>query len=236
MFRLTTVAMMASLTVPLHAAEPEWQDVTNLEFWRATGDWYMAGAAKVSPDDPRRLVGETGEGVMINGKTGRTRDLYSKQNYRDVEISFEFMVPKGSNSGVKFMGLYEIQIEDSAHIEKPTGKNSGGIYPRAKLSPKYMHIDEGIAPKVNAAKAPGEWQTLHAIFRAPRFDESGEKIANARIDKAIMNGQVIHEDQELQWPTGHNWVKKEIPEGPIMLQADHGPIALKNIRIRPLDE
>ena len=30
-------------------------------------------------------------------------------------------------------------------------------------------------PRVNAARAPGEWQTLDVIFRVPRFETDGKK-------------------------------------------------------------
>ena len=88
----------------------------------------------------------------------------------------------------------------------------------------------------DAARAAGEWQTLEATFRAARFDGKGEKSANAKIVKASLNGQVIHEDQEMKTPTGSNWVKKEMKEGPFMLQCDHGPVAFRNVRIRAVKE
>ena len=76
--------------------------------------------------------------------------------------------------------------------------------------------------------------TRHAlVWKSPRFDAKGEKVANAVVVKAVLNGQVIHEDQELKTPTGSNWNKKESPTGPFMLQADHGPVAFRNVRIRP---
>jgi hypothetical protein len=86
---------------------------------------------------------------------------------------------------------------------------------------------------VNAAKPAGEWQTLDVVWKSPRFDAKGEKSANAVVVKAVLNGQVIHENQELQTPTGANWVKKETPTGPFMLQADHGPVAFRAVRIKP---
>ena len=103
---------------------------------------------------------------------------------------------------------------------------------RAEQKPRYHHIDDGIAPRLNACKAPGEWQTLEAIFRSPRFDRNGKKIANAKIVHATLNGQLIHEDQELLTPTGNNWNKKERSSGPLMLQGDHGPVAFRNVKIR----
>ena len=83
--------------------------------------------------------------------------------------------------------------------------------------------------------APGEWQTLDVIFRAPRFDSDGKKTRSARFDKVVLNGQIIHEDVEVKTPTGHAWRLKEVARGPILLQGDHGPVAFRNIRVKPLD-
>jgi len=197
-----------------------------------TGDWYVAGDAMVDSSDSKRLAGKPGAGVMINGKTGRTRSLVTKQTFDDVELHVEFMVAKGSNSGVIFHGNYEIQILDSHGIEKPTAGHCGGIYPRAEAKPSYHHIDEGSPPKVNAAKPPGEWQTFDIIFQAPRFDKAGRKTAHARFVKVVHNGQVIQEDQEVPYATGTNWDRKQVPRGPIIFQGDYGPVALRNVRVR----
>lgn len=89
---------------------------------------------------------------------------------------------------------------------------------------------------MNAAKPAGEWQTLDVVWNSPRVNEKGEKTANAKVVKAVLNGQVVQEDQELKTPTGSNWVKKETAAGPFMLQADHGPVAFRNVRIKPLAE
>jgi hypothetical protein len=152
-----------------------------LEHWKKpSGDWIVGGGARVDPKNPSRLVAEPGHGVLVNGPAGKTTNLLTKHNFGDVESHFEFLIPKGSNSGVKFEGFYEIQIFDSFGVSKLTGSSCGGIYPRAEMLPRYHHIDEGIAPRVNAARPAGEWQTLDVNFRAPRFDSSGKKIGNAQ--------------------------------------------------------
>ena len=92
-------------------------------------------------------------------------------------------------------------------------------------------------PRTNACKAPGEWQTYDVVFRAPRFDAAGKKTANARFVKVVLNGEVIHEDVAVEYPTGSAWrQKKETPTGPLLLQGDHGSVAFRNVRIRPLAE
>jgi hypothetical protein len=204
------------------------------DVWKGKlGGWITAAGVEVDAKNPRRLTPKDGKGVLINGKAGRERDLVTKQSFGDVELEMEFFIPKGSNSGVKFHSLYEIQILDSYGKKELTGDDCGGVYPRAEMLPRYRHIDKGIAPSKNACKPPGEWQKLHAIFLAPRFDAEGKKTANAKLVKVTLNGVVIHENVELKTPTGHNWVKQEVATGPLLLQGDHGPVAFRNVRVRP---
>ncbi|HYT90836.1 MAG TPA: sulfatase-like hydrolase/transferase [Gemmataceae bacterium] len=219
------------------AAERPWIELIGakgLQGWKDPAqDWQIVADVGLDPDNPRRLASKPGSGVIVNGPKGRARNLITRGNFGDVELHMEFNVPKGSNSGVKFHGHYEIQIDDSYGRKEVSGKNCGGIYPRAELKPKYHYLDDGIAPKTNACKPPGEWQTLDAIFLAPRFDAKGNKVASARIVKAVLNGQVIHEDIELKTPTGSNWKNQEMATGPLFLQGDHGPVAFRNVRVRP---
>jgi hypothetical protein len=207
-----------------------------LDAWkRPTGTWFVAGEVATSPSNPKQLVGVRGRGVIINGPVGKTLNLYSKQSFGDLEAHIEFLIPRGSNSGVKLEGLYEVQISDSHGAKRLTGSDCGGVYPKAELLPRYHHLDDGHAPKVNAALPAGKWQTLDIVFHAPRFDTSGKKIANARLEKVLLNGTLVQEDLEMRAPTGHAWRIPEVARGPLMLQADHGPVAFRNIRVRPLN-
>jgi hypothetical protein len=207
------------------------------QFQKPTGQWYVAGNACVDAKMPARLIGGPGKGVLIDGKDGVTDNLVTRDKWGDIEVSLDFLIPQNSNSGVKLHGVYEIQIADTWKVAKPTGNDCGGIYPRAELKtnpPKYYHIDEGIAPRVNAAKAPGEWQTLQIVFRAPRFDGTGRNVSHARFEKVLLNGKLIHDNVEVAHPTGHVWREPEHAVGPLLLQADHGPVAFRNVRVRPL--
>jgi len=233
----------AALALPTSARPegPAWVPLSGdkgLEAWKEPhGDWLLTDSVEMDPANPKRLKAKAGKGsIMVNGPKGRTPDLLSKEKYGDIELHAEFMIPKSSNSGIKFHAHYEIQIYDSFGAKKLTGNDCGGIYPRAELRPAYHHIDDGIPPKVNACKPPGEWQTLDAIFVAPRFDEAGKKVKNARIVKAVLNDKIIHDNAELLYPTGNNWKNKEMATGPLLLQGDHGPVAFRNLRVRPYKE
>jgi hypothetical protein len=139
--------------------------------------------------------------------------------------------PKGSNSGVYFMGRYEVQILDSFGKKEVDFGDCGGIY-------EGMEGDQGFpgsAPKVNASNAPGEWQRFDVRFRAPRFDAGGKKVANAKFEWVKLNGTLIQENVEVSNPTRAGHEGPEAAFGPLMLQGDHGPVAFKKVRLKRLD-
>ena len=206
---------------------------TGFDAWYNSEKWDVAGDAVLNPQNSRRLIGRPGTAVLINGKEGKCPSLVTKRrDYRDVEVHVEFMVAQGSNSGVIFHGNHEIQILDSYGIKQPTAGHCGGIYPRAENKPSYHHIDRGSPPQINAAKRPGRWQTMDIVFRAARFDKSGNKTAHARFVKVVHNGIVIQENVEVPYACGPNWDRQQYPQGPIIIQGDYGPIAVRNLRIK----
>ena len=227
------VLVDGSISISLKGAEAFVWDGASLKGWRQpVGEWLVAGAVKLDPANPKKLSTMPGQGVLLNGANGRTLDLLTEAEFGDMEVHVEFCISKGSNSGVYLMGRYEVQIYDSYGVEKDAypGIECGGIYPR------WIHEQdvEGHSPRVNASKPPGEWQTFDIVFRAPRFDASGRKIANARVVKVTHNGKVVHENVELTGPTRGGLTDDDKPLGPLRLQGDHGPVSYRNLRIKPL--
>lgn len=176
---------------------------------------WVVGKAEMDPDTNSKLKIEKGAGMLINPPSGE--DIYTEQKFGDGVFEVEFMVPKGSNSGIYLMGEYEVQILDSYGRDKVGPGDLGGLYGTA-------------APKVNAAKKPGEWQTFVIDFRAPRFDGK-KKIANAAFAKVTLNGKVIHEKVEMKGPTPGGLTGKEAPTGPLMFQGNHGAVVFRTIKI-----
>ncbi len=173
-----------------------------------------------------------GKGVLINGESGRTLHLITLERHGDVKLELEFMVPKGSNSGVYLQGRYEIQILDSWDKEKVGSGDCGGIYERYDKNRQENQHFEGTPPPVNACKKPGEWQSLYIHFEAPVFNRKGEKVANAIFKRVILNGITLHKNVSLSGPTASSLDDLEEPTGPLLLQGDHGPVAFRNIKIR----
>ena len=201
--------------------------------WHNSGKWDVVGDAVLNSQNNRRLIGQPGTGALVNGREGKCPSLVSKRrDYRDVEVHVEFMVAKGSNSGVIFHGNHEIQIQDSYGIREPHAGHCGGVYPRAESTPTYHHIDRGSPPRINAARRPGRWQTMDIIFQAARFDNDGNKTAHAKFVKVVHNGVEIQNNVEVPYACGPNWDRKQHPQGPIIIQGDYGPIAVRNLRIK----
>ncbi len=203
----------------------------DLASWRQDrGEWFEAGEAFMNPENEKLIATKPGRGVAVNGLTGHTKHLFTVLEHGDCELHVEFMVPKGSNSGVYLMGRYEVQVLDSWGVKDPKSSDCGGIYQRWKDDKGF----EGHAPRVNASLPPGQWQEYDIYFRAPSFDKNGVKTANAKFIKVVHNGQVVQENVKVTGPTRSAAFQDEQPLGPLMLQGDHGPVAYRNVRIRPL--
>ena len=188
--------------------------------WSSAKSVQWAGAA-----NPMQLSPQSGPGpIILNGANGRTADLLTAKTFGDLELYLEFMIPQKSNSGVYLQGLYEVQILDSFGVAAPGVHDCGAIYERW-VNGKGLG---GSSLKRNASRAPGEWQSFLIRFRAPRFDTSGKKLGNARFVRVVHNGVVVHENVEVDGPTRASLESPEAPEGPLMIQGDHGPVSLRN--------
>jgi hypothetical protein len=157
----------------------------------------------------------------------RGGNIRTKQEFGDCQIHVEFWLPRmdnaggqvRANSGVYVQGSYEIQIFDSYGLGKESS-DCGGIYGIA-------------APLVNACRPPEHWQSYDIIFRAPRYDDKGNKVSNARLT-VLHNGVLIHENVEVSNATAGSMQRDLSKLGPLMLQ-DHGdPVRFRNIWVRPL--
>ncbi len=145
-------------------------------------------------------------GMLVIGKGGT--DLITDEKFGNFILRYEYMIPKGGNSGVYLRGRYEIQVLDDFETKAPDIHGNGSIY-------------GVIAPSQFASKASGEWQTVEAKL-------VGNKVT------VILNGVKIIDNKEISGPTGGALDDKVNEPGPIMLQGDHGPVAYRNIRIKVL--
>lgn len=225
---------------PPFLIEPGWTPLLNgrdLSGWEGEGGkphaWFTTTAVRWERLlGPTRLSGIPEPGARIlNGPAGRTANLVTRGKFGDIELYLEFMLAKGSNSGVYLHGLYEVQVFDSYGSTEPvTSSDGGGIYHRWINNQGVG----GSAPRVNASRMPGQWQSYYILFQGPRFDASGKKTSNAKFLRVVYNGTMVQENVEVNGPTRAAMDLPEAASNPLMLQGDHGPVAYKDIYWRPL--
>lgn len=212
--------------------------LTDLSFFnRAGATWHIAGDVNADLQKNNFLSVKPGTGVLVNTPDEKTHgeDLLTNLQHSDADVEFDYMMAKGSNSGVYLQGRYEIQLLDSWGVIRPRYGDNGGIYERWDDARGQGNEGyQGYAPRQNVSMAPGIWQHLKISFQAPRFN-GGVKTENARILNVELNGVTIHENVELLGATRGS-LGEEVAAGPLRFQGDHGAVAFRNIKIINYDK
>jgi len=157
--------------------------------------------------------------------------IRTRENFGDVQLHVEFSTPakvQGNsqgrgNSGVIFMGVYEVQVLDSYDNVTYADGMAGSIYGE-------------YPPLVNAARKPGEWQTYDIAFEAPRFN--GTTLVSPAYLTVIWNGVLVHNRRPVMGRTSatttqHAYTPHDA-ELPLTLQDHANPVRYRNIWIRRL--
>jgi hypothetical protein len=195
-------------------------DGTNLSKWR-TADGR----------EPAWIIKE-GFAQIPPVETPNGGSIFTRESFGDCQLHIEWATPdppvgdvmNRGNSGIFFLGLYELQVFESYH---------GGIYADGQAAAIYGQYP----PLVNVSRAPGQWQVFDVLFTAPRFE--GEKLKAPGYMTVFHNGVAVHNHAAILGPTAHRsrpQYKAHEAEGPLMLQAHGNPVRFRNIWIRPLKD
>ena len=149
--------------------------------------------------------------------------------FTDFALHIEFQAT--SNSGVYLQGRYEIQV-DNSYGRKPKLIEKDGKKIEMLDTHQCDAIYGLIAPSKNMAKKPMEWQSFDVVFHGARGTQ-GKVTQKARVT-LIWNGEKVIDDAPIAGPTGAALDNKVTEPGPLLLQGDHGKVAYRNIKIRPL--
>ena len=169
---------------------------------------------------------------IVDGHMEMSGGLVTKESFGDIQLHLEWMIPTGidasrvgqqrGNSGIIFMGQYEVQVLSSYDNITYADGGAGGIY--------------GVyPPMVNPCMPEGQWNTYEFVFEAPKFD--GEKLVKPAFITLLFNGLVVHNKAELLGVTSRNPIatySPHAPELPLTLQGHVGPAWYRNVWVRRL--
>ena len=223
----------------------EWEPELT-EFWDPEVTVVTPGDGSAPPSDALVLFdgtdfsqweSETGSGgpvqwvisddvMTVKGDDG----IKTKKAFGDVQLHIEWRTPAEvvgesqgrGNSGIYFMGLYEVQVLDNYNNRTYRNGQAGGTY---KQTP----------PLVNACRPPGVWQTYDFIFMAPVFREDGKLIKPAHVT-LLHNGVLVQNHTRYRGPTEYRGLPYYTAHGklPLKLQEHNNPVSYRNIWIREL--
>ncbi|MHC4994923.1 MAG: 3-keto-disaccharide hydrolase [Planctomycetota bacterium] len=165
--------------------------------------------------NPAKLNGwKAVDGVLVNetpkldfSAFGEYGNLHTEKFFDDFELSIEFNVPPGGNSGIYLRGVYEAQVVDrDSRMQGLQGV--GAIFSR-------------IPPSEKAGKPGGQWQ--HYLLT----------LVDRHIT-VVLNGKKVIDNQPLPGATNGAFQADETVPGPIYLQGDHTSVRYRNIVLRPV--
>ena len=163
-----------------------------------------------------------------------TQDIKTKKAFGSCQLHVEWRIPTDEehgesldwgNSGVKLMGLYEVQIYDSYD-------DTHKIYYNGQAGSLYKQH----SPLVNTCKKPGEWESYDIIFTAPEFNGDGSLKSPAYFT-VLQNGVLIQNHAEIKGITNHSKFteyKKHEEKLPLSIQCHGSAVEYRNIWIREL--
>jgi hypothetical protein len=163
-------------------------------------------------------------------KDGNVPDIITRDQFGDFELTFDWKIGSGGNSGFFYRGTEEYNevywsapeyqlLDDVGHAD---GKNritaAGSVF---ALYPSPAGL----------VKQANEWNSSRIVARGPHVEHwlNGQKVAEYEQGSADWDSHV-KASKFKSWPNFGKSMK-----GYIAIQGDHpGSLSLRNIRIRPL--
>lgn len=232
---LTLTLTLALAASPLFAADAKPNMLSKAEQaagWKLLFDgksldgWRLYKTEEISGDG---WVVKDGAIMLTKGKVG---DLTTKEEFGDFELSFEWKISEGGNSGV----IYRVGLGDGAPYRTgPEYQVLDNVKAEDNKKPNHLAgslYDMGTAPSPTLAKPVGEWNTGKIVVRGWKVEHwlNGTKVI--AIDLESPEGKAAKAESKFN---GKGWEKFiSLSRGRIALQ-DHGHVvSFRSIKIHEL--
>ena len=206
-------------------------DGKDLSKWNAVNFGGRRGGGGPQPgQQPQQPPSTEPQWKIVDGHAEMRGGIVTKESFGDIQLHVEWTTPpvedpmrvgqQRGNSGIIFMGRYEVQVLSS--YDNPTYADGGagamyGLYP----------------PMVNPCLPEGQWNTFDFVFEAPRFE--GEKLVKPAFCTLFFNGVMVHNRAQFLGSTSHEPLAVYTPHPPelaLQLQGHVGPAWYRNIWVR----
>lgn len=244
--KTTLIIAIFLLSITVLSAQKKKQN--NFEDWNSKPEIVVSGNENNAPSDAIVLFEDNLDlWEFIDGKevnwpaseegfavVAETKDIQTKQPFGSCQLHIEWRVPKNEdqgetlnwgNSGIYFMGKYEVQIYNSYNDEHK-------IYYNGQAASIYKQH----APLVNSCKPSGEWESYDIVFTAPEF-KIGGTVKTPAYFTVFQNGVLVQNHVELTGPTTHGKFtkyKKHKSKLPLLIQSHGSAVEYRNIWLREL--
>ena len=223
--------LFALCALPLLAAEPNTlTDEEKSAGWkllfdgRTTAGWVGLGKSKF-PDKGWSVV----DGALFLPKGGGGGDIVTAQSYKDFELTWEWKIAEGGNSGLKYnlpdakkaVGFEYQMLDDAQH---PDGKVRGR---RRQAAALYDLLEPPADKKLNP---PGQWNASRIVVRGNAVEHwlNGAKTVEFEMESGALKAAIA----ESKYKTVAKFGEKAA--SPILLQDHHDEIAVRSIKLRAL--
>ena len=220
-----------------HGGEIRWRNLFIKELSPREANVSLARGDSKSPRWQTAFNGENFDGwqgdvdnyEIVDGaircKAGKGGNLFTKDEYADFEVQFEFQLPPGGNNGLAIRypgkgrphidGMCELQVLDSEHEKY------------AKLDARQYHGSAyGMAPATRGFLRPtGEWNFQQVKVQGSKIqvELNGNRILDADLSKVT----------EFMGDYKHPGLDRK--SGFFGFAGHNDPVAFRNIRIRKID-
>jgi hypothetical protein len=186
-----------------------------------------------STEMPASWKAENGSLLSRHAQGDTTGDIVTAEEYGNFELTLEWKMTKGGNSGVMYRATEDGENVWETGAEYQILDNTGhmdGLNPLASAGACYAVF----APAKDMTKPLGEWNQTRIVANGKHVEHwmNGEKLLEYDVDTELWRAHVKTSRYYLTAYGKGSWGLS--PKGHIALQDYGGAIEFRNIKIRPV--